>query len=202
MGSPAPVGCFFCAWGKKLRGPSNELKCLYIPEQLASVNVPPSLLSCYCVWWETPTERWWQGFGSKWIPADSQVFPSVVFCFCPKLITGVKEGTTLTEIWDYLGALWCARLSIITRLDNSCVETAEYQACIRLPGFSLTLSVICHTRQPKAITVIWVSTGLWLAIVMRQVCCYRAVTHSCLDAVLGLSQIGGFPLLRPSLQSS
>lgn len=197
VGSPSPVGNFFWSWGKKLRGPSNELKCLCIPEQLASVNVPPSLLSCYCV-----------AFGGKrWANADGGALavngyqptlgssPFVVFCFCPQLITGVKEGMTSTEIWDYLRALWCAKHSLIIRLDNSCLETVEYQARIRPPGFSLTLSVMCHMSQPKAITVIWVSTGSWLAIVKRQACCYQAVTHSCLDTVLGLSQFDGFPLL-------
>lgn len=70
---------------------------------------------------------------------------------------------------------------------------AEYQAHTGLPGFILTLSVMRHVGQPKAITVIWFFAGSLLAVVKRQACCYQQVRHSCLDTVPGLSQFDGFP---------
>lgn len=126
----------------------------------------PSLFSCYC-----------SPFGGKrrqnadsralavngyqraaaFSPAQAMIFLSVVFCFCPQLITGVKEGMTSTETWDYLRALRRAEDSLIIRFDNSWRGNSS-QAHIHPPGLSLTLSVMCHMSQPKAITVIWVST--------------------------------------------
>ena len=111
----------------------------------------------------------------------------LVFFFCLQLITGVKEGLTSTEIWDYLRALWCAKDLSIIRLTNGCMETAEYQARTHLSGFSLSLSLICHISQLKAITVIWVSTGSWLPVVKRQACCYQPVRRSSLDTVRRLT---------------
>ena len=166
----------------------------------------PALLSCYCLAfggkrWQNADSRALavNGYRHAFSPGDAQVFLSVVFCFCPQLITEVKEGMTSTEIWDYLRALWCATDSLIIRLDNSCVETAS---SFWPPGFSPALSVMCHMSRPKAITVIWFSTGSWLAIVKRQACSYQPVRHICLDTVLELSQSEVFPLVLSSLHSS
>lgn len=60
---------------------------------------------------------------------------------------------TSDDTWDDLRALLCAEDSLITRLDNSCMETAGHGA---RTGFSLTLSLTCDMSHPQAITVIWV----------------------------------------------
>lgn len=126
----------------------------------------PSLFSCYCSSfggkrWPNADSRALAVNGyqraAAFSPAQAMIFLSVVFCFCPQLITGVKEGTTSTETWDYLRALRRAEDSLIIRLDNSWRGNSS-QAHIHPPGFSLTLSVMCHMSQPKAITVILVST--------------------------------------------
>lgn len=113
------------------------------------------------------------GYPRAFIPADA------LLCFV--LVHSLSQGSRRDVLRNCLRAPWCASDSLMIRLDNSCAATAEYQACIQPPGFSLTLSAMCHMSQPEAITVIWVSSGSWFAIVKRQTCCYQPVRHSCLE---------------------
>ena len=72
------------------------------------------LLLLLAIWWETLTEHIdsralaVNGYRHAFSQADAEVFLSVVFCFCPQLITGVREGMTSEGVWDYLRALQCA----------------------------------------------------------------------------------------------
>lgn len=107
-------------------------ECVYIPEQLVSVNMSPcsALVTAQRLVGNADSKGFAvNGYEHAFSRADAQAF---LLCFCPQLITGVKEGMTPTAIWDYLRALWCANGSLITRRDNNCMETVEYQARFRL----------------------------------------------------------------------